>query len=50
MVKDCTIDMMLTCPEAKFLSDVIPAKAPRAVALAAEQGNKPTINTSIPAG
>jgi hypothetical protein len=50
LVEDCTIDMMLTCPEAKFLSGVIPAKAPRAVAPAATQGNKLTVNTSIPAG
>jgi hypothetical protein len=42
--------MMLTCPEAKFLSGVIPAKAPRAAASPAAQGNKPTVNTSIPAG
>jgi hypothetical protein len=42
--------MMLTCPEAKFLSGVIPAKAPRAAASATAQGNKPMVNTSIPAG
>jgi hypothetical protein len=47
--------MMLTCPEAKFLSGVIPggvtpAKAHRATALAAAPAAKPMVNTSIPAG
>ena len=55
LVEDCSIDMMLTCPEAKFLSGVIPggvtpAKAHRATALAAVQAAKPMVNTSIPAG
>jgi hypothetical protein len=39
--EDCTIDMMLTCPEAKFLSGVVPAKA---------QADKLTVNTAIPLG
>ncbi len=31
LVDDCTIDMMLTCPEAKFLGGAAPAKSPNIV-------------------
>jgi hypothetical protein len=50
LVEDCTIDMMITCPETKFLSGTAPAKPPRAAAHAAAQANKLTVNTAIPAG
>ncbi len=46
---DCAIDMMLTCPEAKFLGGTAPAKAPMPSGLAPAR-TKPTINTAIPAG
>jgi hypothetical protein len=48
-VDDCAIDMMLTCPEAKFLGGTAPAKAPMPSGLAPAR-TKPTINTAIPAG
>jgi hypothetical protein len=50
LVEDCTIDMMLTCPEAKFLSGAAPGKAPQASGPAAAQANKQNVNTAIPAG
>jgi hypothetical protein len=49
-VDDCTIDMMLTCPEAKFLGGAAPAKAQMSSTSGTARANKPTINTIIPAG
>jgi hypothetical protein len=49
LVDDSIIDMMLTCPEAKFLRGMAPAKAPMPSG-SAPAWAKPTINTAILAG
>jgi hypothetical protein len=49
LVDDCTIDMMLTCPEAKFLGGAAPARAPMSLGSDPARA-KPTINRAIPAG
>ncbi len=49
LLDDCTINMMLTCPEAKFLGGAAPAKAQMLSTSETARANKPTINTIIPA-
>jgi hypothetical protein len=49
LVDDCTINMMLTCPEAKFLGGAVPARAPMSLGSDPARA-KPTINRAIPAG
>jgi hypothetical protein len=49
LVDDCTIDMMLTCPEAKFLGGAAPARASMSLGSDPPRA-KSTINRAIPAG
>jgi hypothetical protein len=48
-VDDSNINMMLICPEAKFLGGTAPTKV-LTVSGSAPRGSKSTINTAIPAG